>query len=88
MRPGRTRLIFFEVVMFLMNKNGRTIKDIERKFDVCQRSAYRYIRKVEAIGIDVDMVGTGSKKDNKYFIASDACPVCGKEHQSLKEWEG
>lgn len=64
----------FEIIR-LMNE-PRTIKFIESKTGASSRSVYRYLKLFETqLGIPIDKTFHGQK----YFLASDVCPCCGKE---------
>jgi biotin operon repressor len=51
--------------------NAYTPAQIASLLDCSERTAYRYIKLIESIGISVD-----SDLGRHYFIAQDDCPLC------------
>lgn len=51
------------------------IKAIQDRFNISERTAYRYLVLLESVGMPVE-----KDFNNKFFITTDSCPVCGKNH--------
>jgi predicted DNA-binding transcriptional regulator YafY len=66
------------IARYLMG-GGRTIEQLMQKFDISQRTAYRYLILFDEAGMTIDKDFEG-----KFFIASDKCPMCGMVHE-IKE---
>lgn len=62
-----------ELIMFLQASRW-TIEQLAEKFDMSDRTIYRYIQILESLefGVEKDF-------DNRYFIVEDTCPLCGGE---------
>jgi biotin operon repressor len=70
----QARLMRLLQMISCLLKAHRSIKELAQRFDVCERTVYRYILILEQIGYSVD-----TDKELKRFIVDTSCPVCGKE---------
>lgn len=63
----------FKLIIKLQTEK-KTIKQLAEHFDQSERTIYRYINLLDALDISIDKDFNGM-----YFIAADACPLCGSE---------
>jgi predicted DNA-binding transcriptional regulator YafY len=81
-RPQEQKMIFlaqskmiklFQLVQFLM-EDERTLGEISERLDISDRTTYRYLHMLDYTGVHIE-----KSFNEKFFIAMDTCPVCGKE---------
>lgn len=68
--PQKKQLRVFQVIK-IMCKKARSIDEMEELIGTSQRTVYRYLAMLEALGIDIYTDSQG-----RYFLRK--CPICGK----------
>lgn len=73
---AQSKMMRVLTLMVELYKRGYTLAQMANFLDCSERTAYRYIKLIESIGVDVD-------KDfhNRYFACSENCPFC---HGAIK----
>lgn len=56
----------------------RTLEEIAARFDISERTARRYLTLVDTLDL-----GLEQDFDNRYFLAIDSCPLCGRKHDDI-----
>lgn len=69
-------LRLFQVAIFMAGQK-RMINEIAARFDMTQRTAYRYIRLIDELDLGLEQDFNG-----RYFLVIDPCPLCGRKHEN------
>lgn len=72
-------LRLMSLIHILMNE-PLSIKRISERLDIHERNAYRYLRLIDQLGIEVK---TEKKSIKRYYI--EQCPCCGKM-KAAQDW--
>lgn len=72
---AQAKMLRLMQMIVLLQSSAFTIAQLAKRFDMCERSVYRYIKIMEALDFLVD-----KDFDNRYFIQkTNRCPLCGGE---------